>query len=317
MRTGLATGAAVLLLVTALAGASVASGHSVNYVSADPQVTPDGAVVVEGLFIEESGWVVVHERTADGYGEALGATRLPRRNAFYTDVPVSIGNRTWRNWTTREVVAVLHGEDGDGEYTAADPPLGGFGAVVTDRFVVSKGNRALVTGEDDFPQRQDGPQVTVRRAALPADGHLVVRNRTADGRVVGSRALAAGTYGNVSVAVNESFHADVEGSFAAHVSLYRDDGDGRFDGDEPAVRAGNGTVATRFGVEPARTGGVVTTPASTTAPPERGEPTPTATATDGPGGVTDTGGQPGFGVPTVLLAVVAGVLLALSARRRA
>lgn len=315
MRTGLAAAGAVLLLATTLVGAGVASGHSVNYVSADPQVTPDGTVVVEGLFIEESGWVVVHERTADGYGEALGATRLPRRNAFYTDISVSISNQTWRDWTTREVVVVLHGEDGDGEYTSSDPPLGGFGAVVTDRLVVSKGDRALVTGEDDFPQRPDGPRVTVRRASLPADGHLVVRNRTADGRVVGSRALAAGTYENVSVAVNGSFHAGTEGSFAAHVSLYRDDGDGRFDGDERPVRTGNGTVATRFGVEPARAGGVVTTPVQTTAPPGGG--TATATATADPGGATDTGGQPGFGVLAALSAVVAGALLVLTARRRA
>lgn len=315
MRTGLAAAGAVLLLATTLVGAGVAGGHSVNYVSADPQVTPDGTVVVEGLFIEESGWVVVHERTADGYGEALGATRLPRRNAFYTDISVSISNQTWRDWTTRAVVVVLHGEDGDGEYTAADPPLGGFGAVVTDRFVVSKGDRALVTGEDDFPQRPDGPRVTVRRAALPADGHLVVRNRTADGRVVGSRALAAGTHRNVSVAVNGSFHAETEGSFAAHVSLYRDDGDGRFDGDERPVRTGNGTVATRFGVEPARAGGVVTTPVPTTAPPGSG--TATATATADPGGTTDTGGQPGFGVLVALSTVVAGALLMLTARRRA
>ncbi|WP_276259477.1 DUF7282 domain-containing protein [Haloglomus litoreum] len=314
MRPGAAT-LTLLVLAAALVGAGVVGGHSVNYVSADPQVTPDGTVVVEGAFVEESGWAVVHERTADGYGEALGATRLPRRNAFYTDIAVTIEDGAWANWTTREVVVVLHGEDGDGEYTSEDPPLGGFGVIVTDRFVVERGDRAVVTGEDDFPQRADGPTVTVRQATLPERGHLVVRNRTADGRVVGTRTLDTGTYENVSVAVNESFYESTGGSFAARVSLHRDDGDRRFDGDEPPIEAGNETVATRFSVEPERSGGIVTTPVPTTAPPGGdGGATGNASATPGDG-TTETGGQPGFG-PVVIVAAAAVVALALGRARR-
>jgi hypothetical protein len=305
MRPG-ATTLVLLALAAALVGAGVAGGHSVNYVSADPQVTPDGTVLVEGAFVEESGWAVLHERTADGYGEALGATRLPRRNAFYTDIAVTIDEDAWANWSTREVIVVLHGEDGDGEYTSADPPLAGFGVVVTDRFVVEPGHRAVVTGEDDFPQRTGEPTITVRQATLPERGHLVVRNRTADGRVVGARTLDAGTYENVSVAVNESFYEATGGSFAARVSLHRDDGDGQFDGDEPVIRAGNESVVTRFSVEPERAGGIVTTPVPTTAPAGGdGGATRTPSATPGDG-MTETGGQPGFGP----VAVVAGALVA-------
>jgi hypothetical protein len=305
----------LLVLAAALVSAGVAGGHSVNYVSADAQVTPDGTVLVEGAFVEESGWAVIHERTADGYGEALGATRLPRRNAFYTDIAVTIEAEAWGNWSTREVVVVLHGEDGDGEFTSADPPLAGFGVVVTDRFVVEPGHRAVVTGEDDFPQRADGPSVTVRRATLPERGHLVVRNRTAEGRVVGARTLDAGTYENVSVAVNDSFHAATEGSFAARVSLHRDDGDDAFDGDEPAVRAGNETVATRFSVEPERAGGIVTTPVPTTAPPEGGSDGTTAGREATDGGATESGGQPGFG-PVAVVAGAVVATLALGVARR-
>jgi hypothetical protein len=305
MRPVPAVALTALAVAAVLVGAGVTGAHSVNYVSADPQVTPDGTVLVEGAFVEESGWVVVHERTDDGYGEALGATRLPRRNAFYTDVAVTIEADAWANWTTREVVVVLHGEDGDGEFTSEDPPLGGFGVIVTDRFVVERGERAVVTGEGDFPQRPGEPTVTVRRATLPERGHLVVRNRTADGRVVGSRTLDAGTHENVSVAVNESFYAATEGSFAARVSLHRTDGDDRFDGDEAAVRAGNESVATRFRVEPERAGGVVTTPVPTTAPPDGEEEGGDTTATGDTGdGVTETGGQPGFGPAAAVVAVV-------------
>jgi hypothetical protein len=313
MRRVLATVLTLAVLAT-LVGAGVAGGHSVNYVSADAQVSDDGTVVVEGAFIEESGWAVVHERTADGYGEALGATRLPRRNAFYTDIAVAIEEPAWRNWTSREVVVVLHGEDGDGAFTDDDPPLAGFGTVVQSRVVVERGPTALVTGEGDFPQRTDEPRVVVRRATLPADGHLVVRNRTADGRVVGSRALDAGTHRNVTVSVNESFHEATGGSFAAHVGLHRDDGDAEFDGDESAVEAGNDSITTRFNVEPARSGGVVTTPVPTTAPPG-GNGTSSGTATDDPtaSGTTDTGGQPGFGV---VAAALAPMLLALGAWAR-
>lgn len=310
MRTVLAAVLAALAIVAVLVGAGVVGAHSVNYVSADPQVTPDGTVLVEGAFVEESGWAVLHEQTEDGYGAALGATRLPHRNAFYTDIAVTIEDEAWANWTTQEVVVVLHGEDGDGEYTNADPPLGGFGVVVTDRFVVAAGDRAVVTGEDDFPQRTGEPAVTVRRATLPERGHLVVRNRTADGRVVGVRTLDAGTYENVSVAVNESFYAARRGSFAAHVAIHRTDGDDEFEGDEPAVRAGNETVATRFSVEPARQGGLVTTPVPTTAPDDGAGAT--AAGTPEP---TDSGGQAGFG-PVAAVVAVAVVALA-AARRRA
>jgi hypothetical protein len=326
-RPGTAALLAALAIAAALAGASVAGAHSVNYVSADPQVTPDGTVLVEAAFVEESGWAVVHERTADGdsYGEALGATRLPRQNAFYTDIAVTIDGAAWANWTTEEVVVVLHGEDGDGEYTSADPPLGGFGVVVTDRFVVEPGHRAIVTGEDDFPQRAAEPTVTVRQVSLSEPGLVVVRNRTAEGRVVGTRALDAGTHRNVSVPVNETFYTATDGSFAARVSLHRDDGDGTFDpAADPAIEADNETVATRFSVEPERRGGVVTTPVPTTAPPDAGTATATPTA-DGAGdgsttneadGGSTTDGQPGFGPATAALAAVAAALAWLAATRR-
>lgn len=313
MRTALAAGLALAVLA-ALVGTGVAGGHSVNYVSADAQASADGTVVVEGAFTEESGWAVVHERTADGYGETLGATRLPRRNTFYTDIAVTIEEGAWRNWTSREVVVVLHGADGDGVFTEDDPPLAGFGTVVQDQVVVERGPTAVVTGEDDFPQRTDAPQVTVRRATLPADGHLVVRNRTADGRVVGSRALEAGTHRNVTVAVNESFHEATGGSFAPHVGLHRGDGDGRFDGDEAAVEAGNDSVATRFNVESAQGGGVVTTPVPTTAPPGGGEDG--TETTDSTPRTTDTDGQPGFGAVAAALALVLLALGAWARRRR-
>jgi hypothetical protein len=308
MRTALGTGMILLALTAALVGTGVASGHSVNYVSADAQVTPDGTVLVEAAFTEESGWAVVHERTEDGYGEALGATRLPRRNAFYTDIAVTIEDEAWANWTTREVVVVLHGENGDGEFTTEDPPLGGFGVIVTDRFVVEQGERAVVTGEDDFPQRPGEPTVTVRQATLPERGHLVVRNRTANGRIIGVRTLDAGTYRNVSVLVNASFYETTGGSFAARVSLHRADGADRFDGDEPAFHAGNESVATRFRVESDRAGGVVTTPVPTTAPPEsNGGGTTAASDTDGR---TETRGQSGFGPATTLVAVAVLVFAA-------
>jgi hypothetical protein len=310
MRTAIGTGVILFVLTAALVGAGVASGHSVNYVSADAQVTPDGTVLVEATFSEEFGWAVVHERTDDGYGEALGATRLSRRNAFYTDIAVTIEDDAWANWTTRDVVVVLHGENGTGEYTTEDPPLGGFGVIVTDRFVVEQGERAVVTGEDDFPQRPGEPTVTVRQATLPERGHLVVRNRTADGRIIGTRTLDAGTYRNVSVAVNESFYEATGGSFAARVSLHRADGDSQFDGDEPAFRAGNESVATRFRIEPERAGGAVTTPVPTTAPPggDSGSTTEASDTNGGADGRTETRGQSGFGPATALVAVATLVL---------
>lgn len=323
MRTRLAPAVLAALLLTAgLAGATVgATGsssagggthpsgpvpgtHSVNYVSMDSQATADGTVVVESVFIERSGWVVLHA-PAEGderLGEALGAARVRTVNRFRGDVAVPLDESVWRNWSTGEVVVTLHGEDGDGEFTDADPPLAGFGTIVRDEATVARGDRALVTAEGDFPQRVDGPAVELRRVSLPADGRVVLRNRTADGRVVGTRSLDAGDHRNVTVAVNESFYESRPGTFTLRAELRAGDG-------EP-FRAGNDTVATAFRVRPASGGGaVVTTPATASATPTGG-PTATAGPTDTAGTTTD--GQSGFGAA----AVVAALLVALAAAAR-
>lgn len=296
-------------------GATQAAGsaatHSVNYVSVDPQATDDGTVVVESVFIERSGWVVLHAPAGPGerLGEPLGTTRVRTVNRFRGDVTVPFDDGVWQNWSTGEVVAVLHGENGDGTYTSDDPPLAGFGTIVRDGATVARGEPALVTAEGDFPQRAEGPSVTLRRVRLPADGTLVLRNRTADGQIVGSRSLPAGAHRNVTVALNESFY-EGRGTFTLRAELR---GGGQTG---PLVRVGNGTVATAFRVRPAAGGGaVVTTPVPTTTTAGTDSPTATDEAEATTVGDTTTGGQPGFGIGALCGAAVA-LALVIAGRRR-
>jgi hypothetical protein len=332
-----ALGLALASVTVALAG-GVAAAHGINHLGAAPQASADGLVRMESAFATEDGFVVVYRDREGGEerGEVLAHRPFSASTRDVHDVPVRIPSGTWRDLPTNATLrAVLHGDDGDGEFDpATDPPLASFGGVAAESFVVRRGPTAYVGASSggDIQRSADGV-VEVRSVHLPERGHLVLRN-SSGGRpaeVVGTTALGAGNHTNVPIELDGSFFDDrpTGSTFSVWAHAYVDDGDGTFDADDRSIRAGNETVGTRFGVEravPGRTptptpeeGAIVrTAPPSTAA---TGTPAPTSTSAGGSsptanqsptGGTGSAGAGIGFGLPVALVALA---LVALVLRR--
>lgn len=273
-----------------------ATAH-VNHVEIDPQVSPDGTVVVETAFVASDGFLVLHRGDDGEPGTPVGHVPISRADGLRTDVGVTVDEDAWANWTAGSLWVVLHDDDGDGRFEPdEDRPVPTFGRTAATGVTVAKGDRALVTAVTDTPQRSDDATVTVRRAVLPRDGQLLVRNAS-DGRVLGRTTLSAGGHEGVNVELDE---ASVEGRDGLTLEAVVAGSDG-----EP-VTAGDQAVATRFDVRFGNggnaTSGVVQT----------------ATATPG-GGTGGPLGQAGFrawaaviGIAVALATVAVGTL----ARRR-
>lgn len=327
--------ALVFASVVATLTGGLAAAHGINHLSAAPQASADGVVRMESAFATEDGFVVVYRDGGDeGRGEVLAHRPFSASARDVHDVPVRIPAATWRDLPTNVTLhAVLHGDDGDGEFDpATDPPLTSFGGVAADSFVVRRGPTAYVgASSGGGVQRSADGVVEVRSVRLPERGHVVLRN-SSDGRpaeVVGVTAIDAGHHRNVSVSLDEAFFADrpVDATFSVWAHAYVDDGDGTFDGDDRPIRAGNETVGTRFGVEKVRPGrtatptpeegsiAVTTAPTATPTPAASSathSPSPSPSTTPSPSRGTGTGGAgSGFGLPVAVAAVVLHV-----ARRR-
>jgi hypothetical protein len=327
----------VLAVALPLAGAT---GHGIDHLAADPQVSADGVVRMESVFATEDGFVVLYRD--DGDGERVVASRpfgASARDVF--DVPVRIPADAWTDLPANATLrAALHGDDGDGTFDpATDPPLASFGGAADDSFVVRRGGTAYVGASSGASvQRSADGTVEVRSVHMPEQGYLVLRTSSggAPAEVVGATALDAGGHANVSVALDDAFFAarPANATFSLWALAYADDGNGTFDGGDRPVRVGEEPVGTRFGVQkvlPGRTptptpdeGSIVVTdsptdPPSTptttataptdtptAAPPATRSPSPTATPPPGTGGA-----GPGFAPAAALVALAAIALLAL------
>ena len=329
----------VLLALSALAllSSGVAIGHGINHLGADPQASVDGVVRMESVFATEDGFVVVYRDRNGSRGEVLAHRPFSASTRDVYDVPVEIGSEAWADLPPNATLrAVLHGDDGDGEFEpASDPPLASFGGVAGESFVVRRGTTAYVGAASGAGvQRSADGTVVVRSVRLPERGYVVLRNSSggSPGEIVGTAALSAGHHTNVSVDLDGSFFAErpVDETFSVWVQAYGDDGDGEFgDGDRP-IRAGEEAVGTRFGVEKVPAGATATpTPEEgsivRTSTPTALPTTPTATRTSAPPSVTDSpstsetsrtaGDGVGFDAVTGLVAFVALVAGALARRR--
>lgn len=325
----------VAVLVALVAGPVLVSAH-VNDVRADPQVSADGTVVVETVFIGADGWVVLHAANGSGPGEPIGHAAVSSEGGLKEDVRVRISPEEWQTWSgNRTVWAVLHADDGDGQFEPGDDEvIEQFEEPAAHRFAVRRGDSpAYVTARGFAPETTDDATVTIRAVALPGDGHVVVRNATGDGpgEVVGATALPAGTSRNVSVELDDAFFRSREGSFALRAVAYTDDGDGTFDEGDAPIRVGERLVQTRFGVEktdgPTPTGtsdshddhehthSPTPTGASTTTPPTTAQSGTTAgdhtSASPANSPADSPADAPGFGAAVA----VAAVLLTLVAVR--
>lgn len=331
------------LLVLSLVAVAPASAH-INDVSADAQVSPDGTVVAESVFVARDGWIAVF--ADENHTEVLGFRRL-KADGFQKDVTVSIDEEHWAEFDESTVHVALLNDDDDGEFEPGedDNVLTTFGNAASEAVPLRKGTQALVTEEAFAPDWVNESTLTLRSVTLPEAGHVVVRNASS-GDVVGSTALDAGRHESVDVELDEAAAFDGNGNYRLRATLHGDDGDGTYQSSDPDVTANGTVVATRFRVRrsaeqatPTDTGGSgtespatsagagTTTGADTPTPTESFVNTPTASATptgeraagttagDGPTTGGDTAGDgAGFGVTVAVAGLVGAGLLALVRR---
>lgn len=344
------SGALVLaaLLVLSLVAVVPASAH-INDVSADAQVSPDGTVVAESVFVARDGWIAVF---ADAeHTEVLGYRKL-EADGFQKDVPVSIDEEHWAAFDESTVHVALLNDDDDGEFEPGedDTVLTTFGSAASEAVPLREGTRALVTEEAFAPDWVNESTLTLRSVTLPEAGHVVVRNAST-GETLGSTALDAGRHEAVDVELDEAAAFDGNGNYRLRATLHGDDGDGTYQSSDPDVTANGTVVSTRFRVRRGGSGQSAATATATPAgdgPPatasESGETvagsdtptptesfvnTPTASATpmadSAAGGGTTAGDDPttggetagdgaGFGVAAAVAGLVAAALLALGRR---
>ncbi|WP_267639797.1 DUF7282 domain-containing protein [Haloarchaeobius amylolyticus] len=313
----------VAAAVTAVVTPAAAHG---NHLSVDAQVSSDGTIVVESMFMTNPGHLVVHQDRDGSIGPPLGHASVSQ--GFHSDFEVAVDDEYWADQNgTRTYWLVLHRDDGDGEFEpGSDTPIQGIaGQYAGQQVTVGKsadGAVRVVTG-GFTTQRVDSAAVTVRGVDLDRPGYVALRNVTDDGttgEVVGTKRLDAGSHDNVSVAVSESFFGSLATGETAELEaiLHAADGDGEFtvDGDQP-IRVGEETVSSRFDVKKvqnaqATTQPLINTPEPTTTGATTGQSSATATGptaeTGGAGGDSQSA-VPGFtGIATVV-ALVAGALV--------
>ena len=342
--------AAALACIVALAAAPLPVSAHINDVTADPQASTDGTVVVETAYVADDAWVALYADDDGERGELLAADRL-RGAGFRTDLAVTIDEERWDDWgagEARSVHVALHSDDGSGGFDREeDAVLTAFGREATDRFTLERGPTAYVGSAAFSPETVDDGSVQVRNVQLPADGYVVARNVTDPGDEdetaagpVGATALDAGSHGDVTVRLEDSFSEDLGSRARLALTL---SGAAAAAGSAPAAGAaaagGDGAPPSVYatGTAPADgarspaagdadgeddTGVTTATPAddtdddslvtTATTSPAAGGPSPTA---DDGGESTSTDGQPGFGALAAVLATVLGVGVATHRRR--
>lgn len=246
-RSATVVGVTVGVLLVAIAVPVAA--HS-NTIEASSQLSPDGTVVAESVFVFEDAWLVVHRDDGGSVGEPIGRT-LVGPNNLETEVPVEIDRAVWESWNdARPVHLALHHDDGDGEFTPADDQILSSGeTTATKRIVVAKGGQRAYVHAAGLEAQETTGNVTVREAVLPADGFLVVRPSPESDRVLGTTALDAGAHQSESIRIDEEFYTYQDTRFEISITIYRDDGDGKFGDGDSMLRVGGEPVSTTVTLE--------------------------------------------------------------------
>lgn len=307
LRGVVAFGVVVALLAAGFAGSGLA--HA-NHVIVRDQLSGDGTVLVEQVVMLEPGFLVLHADDGGEPGDVLAHTTLEPgvSGAIEMQVPGDYWSRQERLVT---LWAVIHFDDGDGEFDPEDDPMArSLGSLSGRPFTVgAEAGTVHVVGEPKGRQRTSGT-VSIHRVAIDAPGFVAihdVENGTI-GRPVGATAIGEGTHFDVDVALEAGYVANQSDSFLLYAVPYRDDGDGTFDPEaDTAVTVGGNPIRSLFRVQRvapnATDDGSLVTTATPTVAPTAAPVTPSPAAVVG-----TTPGQSQRGPARVVLYTVGGGL---------
>ena len=314
-----------LAMVSSLVATPVAAHGS--HVRADPQISDDGTIVVESMFSVNGGYLVVHQDQGDQPGRPVGVADI--ESGAHSSYEIQIDQQYWEEHEGNQSYWIVLHRDQDPDDGGFDPMVdsavtGLHGSYVGARIPVGKSSDgpARVLAAEYNGQRVDSPSVTLSRVQLNQPGYVVLQRvqSGAPAEVIGTRALEAGTYDDISVDIDESLFEStpVDGTQSIVATLHTADGDGSFQADsDTPVAPGGQPVRTYFTFSKvanasATTQPLVNTPDGTPEPTTAETPgaSETAATTTDPGSAT--GSTPGFGVVTALVAT----LVAAAALRR-
>jgi hypothetical protein len=306
--------AVLAAVAVTLAAVGPVVGHG-NHATANAQVSADGTVRLEEVFLAQDGFLVLHRDDGGQPGAVIG--HRPIDGGLYTDVSVRVDPAVWQNVSGNVTLwATVHASNGDGQFRPGDDPLlYWFGEPAGDRITVGKRDGAVAVLTRGGGALESG-QLPVTRVVFGQRGHLVVHaagdSDDSLGRVVGHRTLPAGNHSDVRVPVSIPAPSGNE-TRRLRVVAYRDDGDGRFDDGDAPVRVAGDPVESTYLLHAARATptAAIRTPSptdsagTTTAP--AGASDADTTVSERPNPTTTTADGPGPGVTGVIVGVLLGI----------
>jgi hypothetical protein len=235
----------VITLLFALVFMAPAGAHA-NHVVVPPQISPNGVVYIESVFVVDEVWLVLHDDADGTKGQPIGQTFIDQSRGPVTDVAVKIPSQAWSNMRASQPIWIdLYFDNGDGRFDASsDESLSPLSLFSPTSFTVQRGDTRAYLGVHSTRLQRTTGTVNIRRAILPENGYLVIRNDSngGPGVIVGHTALKAGNHTDVSIRLNATFFENRPSSFGVWVMLYMDDGNGELDEKDRSVTVGNQSI---------------------------------------------------------------------------
>lgn len=193
----------LILLVCFLVVVPTFAQSGTPSVSVSNQTSLEGTVMVDRVYSEGQGFVVIHIDVDGAPNRVAGFAPVEAGWTYNLEIPIDA------TVATPVLYAMLHLDDNEvgvyefGTVEGADAPVSVDGAVVTPAFNVD-----IIRGFDQFV---DGDSVTIDSVTVQADGWLVIHSDAngAPGPVLGQTQVLAGTTNNVTVELQADGRTDV------------------------------------------------------------------------------------------------------------
>ena len=208
------------------------------------QVVEDDTITIKLVYLDKPGYVAIHQVTLDGKpGPVIGNSDLLQAG-LSMDVKIEIANYQGRG----ELIAMLHYDDGDGEYNfpGPDKPVIKDGTIIQTIFKITNKVPSIAVSNQEI---NDNKIIIIDGLFLDKPGYVAIHKVTPEGKpgpVIGNSGLLVGQLVRVPVPV-----PGYEGDEELIAMLHYDDGDAvyNFPGPDGPVMVDGKVVLVKFKVE--------------------------------------------------------------------
>ena len=217
--------------------------------------SPHNSVVIDQVFADKAGWVVVYQDANGGHGRQLGYTSVNAGTSNSVTVPLL---RTCIDGETlHALLHIDHGQEGDFEFPGPDEPvLDASSLPVGASFVVSVPDQTLPALIVDNQTLESANEIALTYVQATSAGRVVIKSQSnnAPADIIGSLSIEAGTLGGDDTPAFVTLDRDAENGELLYALLQRRvgaEGEERFE-DEFDLRS-NGPLMVLFTVSVAIT----------------------------------------------------------------